>query len=378
MASKKVMFLVNHPSAGGIQEVLVNLAEGFSAKGYAVELATLYPNRKEVRETPPGLDWFYVTTTRPKVGINVLRALVSHLRKSAPDVIFTASPMANVLTPIAAKLAGLHCTIAISHHSPVETHKAALNWLDGITGAFSNVSTVISVSDAVGDSLRSKSERYKAKRLTIKNSLPPRIEKVLLDLAPHDFVRSAKGRTVVATGRLAEQKNYPVMLRAMSLLPDVRLQIVGAGPLESMLKGMARDLGVENRVDFLGHCTREQTMSTLASGDVFIQPSLFEGHSLGLIEAARLKLPLVVSDVPSQTEGVTGPGGEKCGLIVGLHDHESLAHEIRRLLDEPAYYAEWTAKADRLGRACDFQTMVAQYENLIPGASPASPRQQGA
>lgn len=365
MTGKKVMFLVNHPSAGGIQEILVNLAEGFKDRGYTVDLATLYPKRKDIRETPPGLAWSYVTTGRPVIGTGVLMALVRYLRAQAPDMIFTASPMANVLAPIAARMAGIPARIAISHHSPVQTHKAALNWLDGFTGAMANVTSIISVSDAVGDSLAGKAPGYKAKRITIKNSLPPRIERLLHGLAPDDFMRAASARTVVATGRLAEQKNYPVLLRAMVHLPEARLQIVGTGPIEDMLKAMARDLGVTDRVTFLGHCTREQTMATLAAGDVFAQPSLFEGHSLGLIEAARLKLPLIVSDVPSQTEGVTDPDGRRCGIVVGLHDAEALARAIRLLLDVPAAYAEWSRKADELGKSCDFGRMVTAYENLL-------------
>lgn len=365
MTGKKVMFLVNHPSAGGIQEILVNLAEGFKDRGYIVDLATLYPKRKDIRETPPGLSWSYVTTGRPLTGVGVLGALVKYLRTHSPDMIFTASPMANVLAPLAAKLSGSRANIAISHHSPVQTHKAALNWLDGRTGTMANVTAVISVSDAVGDSLNSKSARYKSKRITIKNSLPPRIERVLHELAPDDFVRKAATRTAVATGRLAEQKNYPVLLHAMKHLPDVKLQIVGTGPLEASLKAMASKLGVTDRVQFLGHCSREKVMATLADSDIFVQPSLFEGHSLGLIEAARLKLPLVVSDVPSQTEGVSCADGRRCGIVVGVHDAEALAGAIRQLLDSPVIYAQWSQRADELGKSYDFARMVAAYEALL-------------
>ena len=171
-----------------------------------------------------------------------------------------------------------------------------LNAVDGWTGSWKNVATVVCVSDAVGASLKGKPRSYLAKRRIIRNALPPRIEAHLAALASKRHHRQAKARRVVATGRLAAQKNYPVLLRAAVHMPDVQVQIVGAGPDEDMLKAMARDLAVTNRVTFLGHRPREETLELLAAGGVFVQPSLFEGHSLALIEAAKLRLPLIVSN----------------------------------------------------------------------------------
>jgi glycosyltransferase involved in cell wall biosynthesis len=169
----------------------------------------------------------------------------------------------------------------------------------------------------------------------------------------------------VAIGRLAYQKNYPVLIRAAVHLPDVRIQIIGEGSDEASLKTLAHDLGVAGRVEFLGFRPRSEALEILAAADVFVQPSLFEGHSLALIEAAKLGLPLIVSDAQVQIEGVTLPDGSICGAVVGLHDDQALAREILRLLDEPDHYATAARRSTELGAAATYDAMIAAYEGLV-------------
>jgi glycosyltransferase involved in cell wall biosynthesis len=274
-------------------------------------------------------------------------------------------PAANVAASLATRVAGGPTRVITSHHSPVETHSKLLNRIDGIAGTLKSVKTVISVSDVVGTSLDGKPASYRAKRRTIKNALPPRIEALLDDLAARHAPRSARSRTVVATGRLHMQKNYPLLIRAAALMPDVTINIVGNGPDEEALRSLANDLGVQGRVHFLGHRPREEALAILAEGDIFAQVSLFEGHSLGLIEAARLGLPLVVSDVPVQIEGITAADGQSCGLTVGTGDAEALARSITLLLDDSVAYGTWANRARKLGSEATYEAMMAAYEELV-------------
>lgn len=365
MEHRLVVFLVSHSSAGGAQELWTNLAEGFLARGYRVKLMALYPLRA-MRELPDELSWHHVVPKRPTDPVSQLRmflALVRFLRAEKPWRIFTAMPAANVMAAAAARIAGCG-TVVISHHSPVETHNPLLNLADSVAGSLRSVSSIVSVSGTVSASLGGKPRRYRAKRRTIHNALPPRIEHQLADLAQRYAPRRARNRRVVTTGRLAAQKNYPLLIRAARHLPDVTIDIVGDGPDKAKLVGLAEELGVADRVRFLGHCPREEALRLLADGDVFTQVSLFEGHSLALVEAAKLGLPLVVSDVPVQVEGITSSAGLRCGLAVGVEDDAGLAREIRELLDNPAHYEEWVARSRRLGDDATYDRMMAAYEAL--------------
>ncbi len=363
----KVLFLLTHSNAGGAQEVWANLAESFVQRGHQVRLAALFPSQGTIRDVSPATPWIHVVPKKPRSPLgaaSLLGALVRLLRQDPPDVIFTALPAANVLAPIAVALARVPSRVVTSHHSPAETHSKLLNALDGFSSALKPVSTVINVSATVGRSHDGKSAVYRAKRRTIMNALPPTIEAEVARLSAQRPRDQARARLVVATGRLAEQKNYPVLIRSLVHMPDVRMHIIGTGPDEAELKAMAVSLGVSDRLGFMGFRPRPEALALLAEGDVFAQPSLYEGHSLGLVEAARLGLPLVVSDAPVQIEGVTAPDGETCGLIVGVHDDKALAAAILSLLDDPARYADYADRAARLGAEATWDAMLAAYEQV--------------
>lgn len=364
----KIAFLVSHSSAGGVQEICANLAEGFLERGYASRLHALYPLRADIRATSPELPWNYIVPKRPSHPLALmalLAALIRFFRTEVPDILLTAMPAANVLAPIAARIAGARTRIFISHHSPVETHNPLLNWLDGLSGSLPNVAGIISVSNTVAQSLERKPDAYRRKRKTILNALPPRIETLIDRLKAERAPLPAGQRRVMATGRLASQKNYPVLIRAARHMPGVEIEIAGTGPDEAALKELAQELGVAERIRFLGHLPRETALARLSGANVFVQPSLFEGHSLALIEAARLELPLVVSDVPVQIEGVTAPDGDTCAQIVPVHDDRKLANALLAVLDPSAARDDWVRRARHLGDSARFSAMLDSYEALF-------------
>ncbi len=111
--------------------------------------------------------------------------------------------------------------------------------------------------------------------------------------------------------------------------------------------------------------TRSEALTHAAAADLFVQVSLFEGHSLALIEAARFGLPLIVSDIPVQVEGITDASGERCGIIVPLDNPAALAAAIERVLSDPALRTDLAAKAKALGLAASNRAMIDAYEALL-------------
>lgn len=365
-----MFFLVSHSSAGGAQEIWVNLAEQFHVRGYEVKLFALYPLRKDVRKPPANLPWNYIFEKQPRTPIDAAKlfwSLVRTFRKERPDFVLTALPAANVLAAAAARISGAGVSVITSHHSPATTYNKVLNRIDSLTGSLRSVAGVVCVSDFVKSSLAGKPQSYMKKAVTIKNALPPNIDGMLSTLQK-DRAPGA-GRRVVATGRLAYQKNYPVLIRAAQHMNDAEIVIVGGGPDEADLKQLASDIKVTDRVRFMGHMPREEALALLASGDVFVQPSRFEGHSLALIEAAKAGLPLVVSDIPVQIEGLTSDSGELCGVVVGLEDDRKLAQEMQRLLDDAEYRLRWADAAKRLASDITFDKVIRAYERVMESRS---------
>jgi len=151
-------------------------------------------------------------------------------------------------------------------------------------------------------------------------------------------------RVAVFTGRLVPHKGVDVLLRALVRLPaDIVLVVVGAGPRLPSLVGLARRLGIEDRVRFCPAVSDEALPRYLALANVFVFPSQnrLEGFGLVVAEAMAAGLPVVIADMPGVRE-VIEPGRE--GLLAEPLIADDLTEKIRTVLDDPAL-------AERMGRA---------------------------
>ena len=368
-----IHFAITHSAAGGLRELWDDIAEGLIARGHPVKRFVLYPPADAEGEGVDMTVWHHVVDARPRSVLGAIRtfaALVRYMRRERPAAVVSAMPAANVLLPLAVTVARVRTRVFLSHHSPTDTHNRLLDRIDGWTGGLPCVAGIISVSDAVGATLAHKPATYRARTLTIHNALSERVERIL-DALPR--VKAGGDRLrVVALGRLTYQKNYPMLIRAIAAVPGAMLEIVGGGEDEAALRALVADLGLGDRVAFAGLIPREAALAKAASADVFVQVSRYEGHSLALIEAARLGLPLVVSDVPVQVEGITARDGMRCGIVVALDDPVALASALRALHDDPALRSHWSGLASRLGAEASNARMLDRYEAVL-----APPAQAG-
>ena len=135
----------------------------------------------------------------------------------------------------------------------------------------------------------------------------------------------------VTVARLHPQKALDVLLRAVAKLDTVVLVVIGDGPLADELEGLARTLGIAERVRWLGY--RSDVADYIAAADVFSLSSLWEAVPLAAQEAVLLKVPVVATDVGGLGEliidGVSG-------RLVPKNDDGALAAALRQTLESPA------------------------------------------
>jgi glycosyltransferase involved in cell wall biosynthesis len=146
---------------------------------------------------------------------------------------------------------------------------------------------------------------------------------------------------ILHVGRMVEKKGAADLLRAFAMLPrrhrDARLQIVGEGPLRAALVRMSRDLGIAERVDFMGALAVEVVLSLMGKATVLCQPSMMarsgdtEGLPIALLEAAASGLP-VVSTRHAGIPELVDDG--RTGVLVDERDHRQLAAALDELLTD--------------------------------------------
>ena len=162
------------------------------------------------------------------------------------------------------------------------------------------------------------------------------------DYTLHDPIR------IIYVGRLHEQKGVDVLLRAFQEL--VRkysthrfcLQLLGTGPLKNQLHDLATVLGIASQVEFRGQTN--QVLEHLQQADIFVLPSRAEGISNALLEAMASGLPVVVSDVPGNTDVIEHIEN---GLLFNLDDPDSLTDNLILLLKQPGLRERLGANARR-------------------------------
>jgi glycosyltransferase involved in cell wall biosynthesis len=107
---------------------------------------------------------------------------------------------------------------------------------------------------------------------------------------------------IVTVSRLEAQKDVASLIKAVSLLPETSLTIIGSGPQQDMLISYVHQLGVSDRICFLGALPRSEVKYQLQQADVFALISNWEGFPISTVEAMSCSLPIIVSDVGGAAE----------------------------------------------------------------------------
>jgi glycosyltransferase involved in cell wall biosynthesis len=103
--------------------------------------------------------------------------------------------------------------------------------------------------------------------------------------------------TALYAGALVPRKGLELSIRTIARLPQWKLRICGRGWDEPRLRRLARDLGVESRIDFLGWVTRDKVSALMRESDVFLFPSLHDDAPFAVMEALGAGLPVACLDV---------------------------------------------------------------------------------
>jgi phosphatidylinositol alpha-1,6-mannosyltransferase len=174
------------------------------------------------------------------------------------------------------------------------------------------------------------------------------------------------GIRILNIGRLIERKGFDMTIRALALIDDpaVNFYIGGTGPYEAALRALAINVGVADRVHFLGFVDETDLIDVYNSADIFCMPSRelpyqVEGFGITYLEAAACGVPSI-GGLRSGAQDAIVDG--KTGLLVDPESPESIAGAIRRLttdkslreilgaaaLERVRQELTWKAAVDRL------------------------------
>ncbi len=176
-----------------------------------------------------------------------------------------------------------------------------------------------------------------------------------LALAPGRF-------TLASVGHLIERKGHDLVIGALKTLPDMDLLIAGSGPEEGALRRLAAELGVSDRVRFLGALPQAGLREVYAGVDALVLASSREGWANVLLEAMACGTPVAASNVWGTPEVVSGP---EAGELMPERTAAGVAAAVRRLRDEPRDRAVTRRYAEQFSWDTTTQGQIDLFQRIL-------------
>lgn len=151
------------------------------------------------------------------------------------------------------------------------------------------------------------------------------------------------GTTLLSVGHLIPRKGHDLVIRALADLPKLTLLLVGEGPERDRLQQLANELGLFDRVKFMGHVAHTELAQIYSASDALILASSREGWANVLLESMACGTPVVATDVWGTGEVVGAP---EAGVLVAQRTPEALSAAVAKLLAAPPARALTRAYAE--------------------------------
>ena len=325
-----VMTPLHSFAPGGVERVALRLC-GAWARDPAIDVQLVMGRDTGAMrdEAPVGLPRHVTPEPFPTAAwesLWMMLVLPGHLRRLRPDVIFAAGNSYAVIAVVMKLVLGRKCppvVLKISNDLYRRDMPAPVRWI---------YHRWLRIQGRLVDHVTGLAEPMRAEIAHFMQMPPERIHVVddpaltASDLAMLAAIGAARvpgegrGRHYIGVGRLARQKNWPLLLDAFANMagPDDRLTILGEGDERPRLERHAARLGIADRLALPGHGAAPPL---LAAGDVFVLSSDFEGVPAVVIEALAAGLPVVATDCSVSMASLVGG----FGTVVPVGDATALA-----------------------------------------------------
>jgi glycosyltransferase involved in cell wall biosynthesis len=299
----RIFHLAPNMNYGGLQEVVRCLALCQRKAGHDVTIGcwTNASNHPEAEGQLEAVGVRVVNLRRAADGAllydrdTMYRGLKQNLAEQKTEILHIHNPFAYFLYGVmAARTAGrvkvintMHATVMLEGKGFSRKSKAKF-WASAML-----THGVVSVCQEVQNVIRSKYLLPKSKLIVVENGID------LTRFLSTPTRESTQEVIFGAVGRMSPEKNHRGLIEAFAMArrdhANIRLRLLGSGPLEGDLRTLAKNLGVAETVEFCGFS--HDVSGFLSTVDVFVLPSNSEGLPLSLLEAIAAGLPVVATAV---------------------------------------------------------------------------------
>jgi len=331
----RLLLSINSLSSGGAERVMAKLANHFVAQGHDVIVVTQvstgadhYPTQARRLSLHAGetSNNAWQAASHNIIRWWRLRKVIAEIR---PDCVIAFMPTANILALLATLQSTIPVIISERVHPPYNFLSPVRRWLQRVLYPRARHVVVLSAHSAAWFR-----DHLGIARISV---IPNAISLPLPDNEPTVEVNSIlpdSAKLVLAVGRLVEQKQQDVVLRAFSQAEpdhDWHLVIIGEGADAQSLKEMAEQQGLAEHFTLIPRAGNIQAWFERAA--IYVSASQYEGFPNALLEAMACGCAVAVFDCP------TGPADivehNRNGLLIPLNDADQLSDALKTLMQNP-------------------------------------------
>lgn len=354
---KKILFVNHSLSNGGAERVMTLLANELSERNYSIEMLIQNSNGEEtykLNSCIKRIDFDSRGFIGKKYALSWLSAIRATMKKGSYDAVISFMMANNVLTLLAN--IGLKNGIIVSERCDprrVEDYGRFFKCGEQILypRAKKVVFQTLDVQSYYKNSIRKKS-------VVIPNPVNIDLLERSFDMAPR--------KVFVSAGRLYEQKNYPMLIKAFALLckelDGYELEIYGQGPQLKNLKRLCIELNVEDKVYFKGYVNN--VTDYMRSATAFVMSSDYEGISNAMIEALAMGVPTICTDCPVGGAKMMIESGVN-GILVPVGNEQELAKAMINIACEPNLSTKLGREAVKIKEKYNIKKIADMWEILI-------------
>ena len=369
-ARLRVCFVLPSLSGGGAERVAVLLINGLDARRWDRSMYLFAREGPYLNEVD---DAVTVVGGTPGSRLSQWWALRAFFKRTRPHVVVTFLSYASVLTALRA--ANVGGRIVFNQGTPISAFLADTDYpwgrgwrrrvFEAVTRLGYNAADLITAtSRGVADDLTTRFHVHRQKIRVVHNPVHLDVLRTAVDEAiPEEHARLWQRPVLVAAGRLADVKNYALMIDAVARLRarvSARLFILGQGDQETALRKQIADLDLEDAVVLCGFQTNP--WKYIARADGFVLTSRYEGFGNVLIEAMACGVP-VVATASAGTTDIVADGSN--GFLVKEHAPEAVADALEELLGDERRRQQMAAQAQADAIRYAVPTIAGEYERVL-------------
>lgn len=341
----KILFVITDLDYGGAETQLINLASRLKKRGWDVHVISMLPPQAFMKElAAAGIPLATLNMHRGMPDPRAIIRLAMIIRLCRPDVVHSHMVHANLLARIVRPLAPMPVLICTAHSTYEGGRQREIFYR--ITDPLCDLTTQVSQAGLeryvrVGATPRHKI-RYVPNGIDTEKFRPSLEDRKRI----RDKLRLKDFFVWLAVGRFHVQKDYPNLLNAFAQVArrfsNVRLLIAGDGPLRTDMEDLAKKLGLDVYIRFLG--IYHNVSELMNAADAFVLSSRYEGFGLVLAEAMACQLPVVATDSGGPRE-ILNEG--RLGFLVTPGEPNSLGDAMLKLMALPKAERQAMGQAGR-------------------------------